>query len=1055
MHRFIIVVAGTTISAASVASAQLQTLEQTYTTHDGTTLRAIKRVDPLDASTGSIEYELNGRTLSAAERRSYETDNQPPVIDPRLDDAIASGEIPAGATFVVMVEPAAGTDVASIVTPIRNEYRGPLDRIRAEVAAIYRSTRPADSLSPAEERDLIDGALPTGPLSAAQRDELADLNAQADTIGTQMHAEIRQALLGATAQSIVEMEAVASGVGAEFVQGLVGSGGAILRIDLTHLPALAANAAVRRVVYTPHATPALETQKASLGLTGPGGPWAQGVTGDPWDFGILDTGVQQDHPALASHGFESVYGTEDHGLAGHGTGMAGIVASTDATYRGVAYGCDHILVGSAQNADVIAHGDWLFTGTTEDPDAVNLSVAYGLADEYDWGEFEQWFDAQMNHFGTLFAIAVGNDGNGPNTITIPSNAYNSLSVGNVWDQHTVSRDDDFQAASSGQGPTLGGRRKPDISAPGQGTSTTSHLWETQADFLGFGGTSSAAAHVTGSILIMASARGNDYSLPIKAALLNTADTWSTMGTASPNDDGSVQGSLWDPIYGWGYLDVGEAFYNASDVFIDDIDDLQPTYKFYTGYLFEDEKATLTWNRHVGYPGQQAPSDVEDLTDLDLYLFDRDVSGVIDGSWSSIDNVEQVAADENGWVVVKVQVFGDVDPDIGAEPFALATEENFVEADGPSLLLINAVSAVTQAQHFVVTTTVQNNGDLPAHLCNVSLNLPAGYTHVGPASADAGTVPAGGSVDVEFIVDAPCIPDGLTSLSTEIVSNSYGEVFNGSTITFFSPDEPLDLVENAPFDADDPQRLFGYEVVANEWHAIGVYPGATDRDLQAGPGTCPSVPYATSSQDGGVRDFIVVNGHTSALGTDYARVYNGQAGDAYRVEYDRGFDVALATTRSHTISAFDVVEPYEWELEAGQRYQFSVTVTTGAVDFAIFQFDPSQESASRAQAASVVDETGGGGNEVLDFVATENGVHAFVLVNENHNGAQFDVRLDEVCLCERDGNQVVDVLDLLAFLSDWFALDLAADIDGTADVTVLDLLDFLSCWFPASNDGVCS
>ncbi len=59
-----------------------------------------------------------------------------------------------------------------------------------------------------------------------------------------------------------------------------------------------------------------------------------------------------------------------------------------------------------------------------------------------------------------------------------------------------------------------------------------------------------------------------------------------------------------------------------------------------------------------------------------------------------------------------------------------------------------------------------------------------------------------------------------------------------------------------------------------------------------------------------------------------------------------------------------------------------------------------------------------------------------------------------CPCERTGDpQTVDVLDLLAFLGDWFENDPGADINGSGTVTVLDLLDFLSCWFPAST-GAC-
>ncbi len=60
-------------------------------------------------------------------------------------------------------------------------------------------------------------------------------------------------------------------------------------------------------------------------------------------------------------------------------------------------------------------------------------------------------------------------------------------------------------------------------------------------------------------------------------------------------------------------------------------------------------------------------------------------------------------------------------------------------------------------------------------------------------------------------------------------------------------------------------------------------------------------------------------------------------------------------------------------------------------------------------------------------------------------------------CDTDGSGIVDVLDLLGFLSGWFPLNGSAvgpgeatDVDGSGVVDVLDLLAFLGCWFPASS-----
>ncbi len=59
-----------------------------------------------------------------------------------------------------------------------------------------------------------------------------------------------------------------------------------------------------------------------------------------------------------------------------------------------------------------------------------------------------------------------------------------------------------------------------------------------------------------------------------------------------------------------------------------------------------------------------------------------------------------------------------------------------------------------------------------------------------------------------------------------------------------------------------------------------------------------------------------------------------------------------------------------------------------------------------------------------------------------------------CLCEFDGTEGIDVLDLLDFLALWFPQDPGADVNNDTIVDVLDLLEFLSCWFPASNGADC-
>ena len=51
-----------------------------------------------------------------------------------------------------------------------------------------------------------------------------------------------------------------------------------------------------------------------------------------------------------------------------------------------------------------------------------------------------------------------------------------------------------------------------------------------------------------------------------------------------------------------------------------------------------------------------------------------------------------------------------------------------------------------------------------------------------------------------------------------------------------------------------------------------------------------------------------------------------------------------------------------------------------------------------------------------------------------------------CPCEMDGNTTLNVSDVFAFLSIWFANGPRADFDGVNGVQVADIFAFLSCWF---------
>ncbi len=52
----------------------------------------------------------------------------------------------------------------------------------------------------------------------------------------------------------------------------------------------------------------------------------------------------------------------------------------------------------------------------------------------------------------------------------------------------------------------------------------------------------------------------------------------------------------------------------------------------------------------------------------------------------------------------------------------------------------------------------------------------------------------------------------------------------------------------------------------------------------------------------------------------------------------------------------------------------------------------------------------------------------------------------ICPADYNGDTVVNVQDIFAFLNGWFALDPVADFNSTNGITPQDIFDFLGAWF---------
>ncbi len=527
--------------------------------------------------------------------------------------------------------------------------------------------------------------------------------------------------------------------------------------------------------------------------------WNSWYTGGVWDLAVVDTGIDGTHPSLtvdmagvfhATAQGNSCYNdspTNPDDFHGHGTHIAGIVASTDATYTGVAYGMDYLINAKAGWActDGSSYMYWsdgmdAIDGAIQTAGADVVSLSFGGGPGSGDTAMGRFLDAVVDELGVMVAVSAGNAGPNSNTVTEPATAYNILSVGNMNDQNTLARGDDAIRSSSSRGPTGDGRLKPDIVAPGTSITSTNNDWEVflQPDFVAMSGTSMAAPHVAAALLLLMDGRGVNAPLAFKALLLNTADDWGIVGP--------------DYTYGWGYIDLYEAHFNRNDVHEGLIGDGPVDYAFYRGPIFAGEKATLVWKRHVDYVGSTYPTTYYSLSDLDLYAFNETDNSLVDSSTSASENVEQVIAGANyPAIVYKVVPFGSF-VGVTQEPFALAGEENVLPVSPPALEVNLSVPAGAElGADFSITATVVNSGGLTAHAIEVTLNVPSGATLISGANPQSLGVLTPGSQAVASWV-ARGVNPGTVALSASSFSNSYAETFANS-----SAEHSITVVDTTP------------------------------------------------------------------------------------------------------------------------------------------------------------------------------------------------------------------------------------------------------------------
>ena len=194
-----------------------------------------------------------------------------------------------------------------------------------------------------------------------------------------------------------------------------------------------------------------------------------GITGSGAIIGVIDTGyARTDHSTFytsetdtTSRVTKLLYYNGSLTYTGHANGVAGVAAGRgdgEGGYVGVAPGAE-VWSASTSGEDNDMRQAYLDMST---PDGEGkrckifaVSLASPTADHglYSIDAFVDWMATER---GALVCLGSGNS---PDYIAVPGGSYNVLTVGGVTAELNAVTD------SSGRGPTLDGRSKPDVVAP--------------------------------------------------------------------------------------------------------------------------------------------------------------------------------------------------------------------------------------------------------------------------------------------------------------------------------------------------------------------------------------------------------------------------------------------------------------------------------------------------------------------------------------------------------------------------------------------------------------
>jgi len=239
--------------------------------------------------------------------------------------------------------------------------------------------------------------------------------------------------------------------------------------------------------------------------------WRLGLTGERVKVGIVGTGIDLSHPDFRNTTLNafSVVGPDVSDQVGHETGITWITSR-------IAPRAD-IIVAKAMSTKFCTMEHMIECCERlrqMNVDIVNISLAVDTpSDGTDPISAEVNFLAQN---GVAVAVAAGNKGPKYQTVGTPGAAELAVTVGK-------SNEHDYVIWDSARGPTLDGRIKPDLVAPGARITAAAPLPLRRGMYASYECTSFATPHTTGVLALLKQGFPQATGAVLKQALVESCD----------------------------------------------------------------------------------------------------------------------------------------------------------------------------------------------------------------------------------------------------------------------------------------------------------------------------------------------------------------------------------------------------------------------------------------------------------------------------------------------------------------------------------------------------